>query len=39
MTQITYETIMAALGTVQDPDLHQDLVILGMVRDVKIDGS
>ncbi|MBX2910633.1 MAG: Mrp/NBP35 family ATP-binding protein [Cyclobacteriaceae bacterium] len=27
--------IMAALSTVQDPDLHNDLVSLSMVRDVK----
>ncbi len=37
MTQLNYEGVMAALSTVQDPDLHQDLVTLGMVRDVKIE--
>ncbi len=31
--------IMKALGTVQDPELGVDLVTLGMIRDVKIDGG
>ncbi len=36
MTEITRETVLAALGKVQEPELHQDLVSLGMVRDLKI---
>ncbi|MGI6455681.1 MAG: Mrp/NBP35 family ATP-binding protein [bacterium] len=33
------EQVMAALSTVQDPDLHRDLVTLGMIRDVRIEGG
>ena len=36
MTEITREAVLAALGKVQEPELHQDLVTLGMVRDLKI---
>jgi ATP-binding protein involved in chromosome partitioning len=36
MSQITRETVLAALGKVEDPDLHEDLVTLGMVRDIEI---
>jgi ATP-binding protein involved in chromosome partitioning len=39
MTPITREAVLAALSKVQDPDLHQDLVTLGMVRDIKIEGD
>ena len=32
--------VLGALGTVQDPDLHRDLVSLGMIKNVKIcEGS
>lgn len=31
--------ILDALRTVQDPDLHKDLVTLGMIRNVEIRGS
>jgi len=37
MTQITREAVLAALSKVQEPELHQDLVSLGMIRDLKID--
>jgi ATP-binding protein involved in chromosome partitioning len=30
------EDILAALGTVNDPDIQRDLVTLGMIKDVKI---
>ncbi|MHC5024891.1 MAG: Mrp/NBP35 family ATP-binding protein [Planctomycetota bacterium] len=33
------DDIHAALRTVQDPDLHKDLVTLNMVREVRMDGS
>lgn len=33
------QTILNALKHVQDPELHQDLVSLGMVKDVHIDGE
>lgn len=35
---ITREQVLAALRHVQDPDLKQDLVTLGMIRDIKING-
>ena len=31
--------ILTALATVQDPDLHKDLVALNMIRDLVVDGS
>ena len=34
---VTREQVLAALGTVDDPDLHRDLVSLGMIEDVVID--
>ncbi len=36
---ITKSDILAALGQVQDPDLRKDIVTLGFVRNVRIDGS
>ncbi len=39
MATIDQAQVMAALGTVMDPDLHKDLVTLGMVRDVEISGT
>ena len=36
---ITQEQVLAALGTVLDPDLHKDLVTLKMIKDVRIDGG
>jgi ATP-binding protein involved in chromosome partitioning len=36
---ITRESILAALSKIQEPELHQDLVTLGMIRDLKIDGG
>ena len=38
-TQIDQNGVMAALGTVMDPDLKRDLVSLRMVKDVKIEDS
>ncbi len=37
--EVTRERIINALRTVNDPELHQDLVTLGMVDQVHIDGS
>ena len=37
--QLTNENILAALGGVKDPEIGRDLVSLGMVKDVTIDGS
>ncbi len=40
MNQITSEqAVLAALGKVQEPELHKDLVSLNMIRDLKIDGG
>ncbi|UCC54951.1 MAG: P-loop NTPase, partial [Anaerolineaceae bacterium] len=36
---ITEETILSALSTVIEPELHRDLVSLNMVQDIEIDGS
>ncbi|HUV28193.1 MAG TPA: Mrp/NBP35 family ATP-binding protein [Anaerolineales bacterium] len=37
---VSEEAIMAALGKVQEPELHKDLVSLNMIRDVQIqDGD
>src|SRR6201999_4136212 len=33
------EQVMAALRTVQDPELFKDIVTLNMVKDVKVDGD
>jgi len=39
MAEITHEIVLSALSKVQEPELHQDLVTLGMVRDLEIDGQ
>ena len=36
---VTRERVLEALSVVQDPDLHRDLVALGMIEDVVIDGG
>ena len=36
---LTTERVLAALGTVQDPELHRDLVSLNMVEDIAIEGD
>jgi ATP-binding protein involved in chromosome partitioning len=36
---IDREQVMSALRTVQDPELFRDIVTLGMVKDVKVDGN
>ena len=36
---ITSESILAALGKVQEPELHRDLVSLNMIRDIEIKGG
>ncbi len=35
---ITQEQVLAALRTVYDPDLHKDLVTLGMIKNIVISG-
>jgi ATP-binding protein involved in chromosome partitioning len=39
MTQVDIESVRAALAGVQDPELGQDLVSLGMVKDIRVDGG
>ncbi len=36
---LTEETVLKALGTVIEPELHRDLVSLNMIRNLKIDGG
>jgi ATP-binding protein involved in chromosome partitioning len=36
---VTQEQVLSVLKSVQDPDLHQDIVTLGFVRDVRVQGS
>lgn len=36
---IVEEDVLNALRTVQDPDLHKDLVTLGLIKEVKISGG
>src|SRR5258706_2939684 len=36
---ITKEAVLKALSTVQEPDLHQDLVTLNMVHNLEIEGN
>jgi ATP-binding protein involved in chromosome partitioning len=39
MSDITAERVLEALSTVNDPDLHRDLVTLGMIENVSIEGG
>ncbi len=36
---VTEEQVIRALSTVNDPEIHRDLVSLGMIRDIAIDGG
>ncbi len=36
---ITKEAVLTALGKVQEPELHQDLVTLNMIRNLEIEGD
>ncbi len=36
---VTEKDILAALSTVQEPELHRDLVTLNMIQDVVVDGD
>jgi ATP-binding protein involved in chromosome partitioning len=37
--EITQEAVLKALGKVKDPEIGKDLVSLGMIEDVKVDGG
>jgi ATP-binding protein involved in chromosome partitioning len=39
MATVTGERVLEALRTVNDPDLHRDLVTLGMIEEVQIQGG
>jgi ATP-binding protein involved in chromosome partitioning len=39
MATVTSERVLEALRTVNDPDLHRDLVTLGMIEEVRIEGG
>ena len=39
ITTLTKERIIESMRTVQDPDLHRDIVSLGMVKEVAIEGG
>ena len=39
MTQITEQSVLDALRQVRDPDLHKDIVTLGFIKDLKIEGG
>jgi ATP-binding protein involved in chromosome partitioning len=36
---VSKEIVMKALGTVQEPELHKDLVALNMIQDLVVDGD
>jgi ATP-binding protein involved in chromosome partitioning len=38
-TEITQADVLNALGKVNEPELHKDLVTLNMIRDLKIEGD
>jgi len=37
--EITQANVLSALGQVNEPELHKDLVTLNMIRDLKIEGD
>ena len=39
MSQLTPELILDALRQINDPDLHKDIVTLGFIKDLAIDGG
>jgi ATP-binding protein involved in chromosome partitioning len=39
MAQITEQLILDGLRQIIDPDLHKDIVTLGFIKDLKIDGG
>jgi ATP-binding protein involved in chromosome partitioning len=39
MSQVTEELVLNALRQIEDPDLHKDIVALGFIKDLKIDGG
>jgi len=39
MSQVTEQLILDGLRQIQDPDLHKDIVTLGFIKDLNIDGG
>lgn len=39
MSQVSEEIVLNALRQIEDPDLHKDIVALGFIKDLKIDGG
>ena len=39
MSNLSEQTILEALKQIIDPDLRKDIVTLGFIRDLKIDGE
>src|SRR5215210_6201178 len=39
MTQLNEQLILDSLRQIRDPDLHKDIVTLGFIKDLKIDGG
>lgn len=39
MSQLNEELVLNALRQINDPDLHRDIVTLGFIKDLKIDGG
>ncbi|HYJ47158.1 MAG TPA: Mrp/NBP35 family ATP-binding protein [Pyrinomonadaceae bacterium] len=39
MNQISEQSVLDALRQIKDPDLHKDIVTLGFIKDLKIEGG
>src|SRR5947207_14818460 len=39
MSQLSENVVLDALRQIKDPDLHKDIVTLGFIKDLKIDGG
>ena len=39
MSQLNENVVLDALRQIKDPDLHKDIVTLGFIKDLKIDGG
>ena len=39
MLKLNEESVLNSLKAVQDPDLHRDIVTLGFIKDIKIQGK
>jgi ATP-binding protein involved in chromosome partitioning len=36
---VTEQTVLEALKKVEDPELHRDVVSLGMIQEIKVNGD